>query len=187
MSRSTLAAAALLLAGICGCADSPTEPDPKSSGDAGPPRPALRIDLRVDNAVVKDGADAGFTAFLVNDGAEPVTVVLPGDGSDCGWRSPVVRWHPEQQHGARCGNINRLRDNEVVTLAAGERVRLGWLGRPHLVGPGTHQVQLELEHIPDLEWGGVPLGEHSPTAMARLRQTPAFKAVSNVVEVTVRP
>jgi hypothetical protein len=46
---------------------------------------------------------------------------------------------------------------------------------------------LELEHIPDLEWGGVPLGEHSPTAMARLRQTPAFKAVSNVVEVTVRP
>jgi len=46
---------------------------------------------------------------------------------------------------------------------------------------------LELEHIPDLKWAGVPLGEHSPTAMAKLRQTAAFQAVSNVVEVTVRP
>ena len=50
---------------------------------------------------------------------------------------------------------------------------------------GTHKVVLEIENVPGREWSGVPLGKHDPAAMERVRQSTAFKAVSNVVEVKV--
>jgi hypothetical protein len=63
-----------------------------------------------------------ITATITNKGSAPVTLVLPGDGSESGWRTPVVGFssikvgkdkpkHPAdvpRYRGGRCGNINAL-------------------------------------------------------------------------------
>ena len=187
----------LAVAAVAGCDSRVDVPDPAGdgAGAAGPPAPALRIILRAAKPVIERGESPGWRAFLVNDGAAPVTVVLPGDGSDCGWRTPVVRWRerddpadPVAVGGFRCGNINSLRPEEVVTLPPGGQVELAdWMGWPTPAGARTHHVWVELENIPDLEWTGVTLGPgHDPVALQRVRQSPRFKAVSNVVAVEVR-
>jgi hypothetical protein len=157
------------------------------SGEASGPEPDLRIDLRVETPVVKLGENPRFTIYLVNDGTEAVTIVLPGDGSESGLRTPIVRWNPPFLYERRCGNIEALKSHEVIILGAGERTRLQkWVDRPTLSGPGKHEVSLELENIPDLKWGGIPLGEHDAAAMRKVRRTPRFKVRSNVVEVEVK-
>jgi hypothetical protein len=181
MVAAALAAAALV--GFVGCSMGPVEQD--QSGDTGPPPRGLRIDLRTTTPVVKAGSDARFMAFFVNDGSDPVPVVLPGDGSEYGMRSPVVRWQPEWA-GGRTGNFDSLRADEVRTLAPGERVEIKCHGGPVLPGPGTHWVRLEVEHVPDLKWESVTLGQDDSATLASIRRMPPFKAVSNVVEVTVR-
>ncbi len=151
-----------------------------------PAEPKLRIELLSETPVVNSGGSPRFVADLVNDGAEPITIVLPGDGSEWGMRTPIVRWNPPMLEG-RCGNINPLKNDELVTLGAGERIRLkGWIHRPTLKEPGMYKVSLELENVPDLEWRGVPLGQHSRAAMERVRRTAPFKVVSNVVEIQVQ-
>jgi hypothetical protein len=152
-----------------------------------PANPTLRVVLFTETPFIAPGTNPHFVAHLVNDGAEPVTIVLPGDGSESAMRTPIVRWSPPMQLGGRCGNVNALKAEEVVTLQAGASVPLtGWIGLPSLKDPGKHHVSLELENIPDLEWRGLPLGRHNATAMDRVRRTPRFKAVSNVVEVQVQ-
>src|SRR5438270_13602482 len=95
MTRVVTLLLTFALAGLIGCAKPPAEPDPKESGDAGRPKQGLRIALLAERSEVRAGEDPGWTAALVNDGPGPAPVVLPGDGSDYGWRTPVVRWSPE--------------------------------------------------------------------------------------------
>jgi hypothetical protein len=159
---------------------------PRAAPLPDPPATGLEIELTCTNPVVTPAIDPGFTAHLVNKGKKPVTVVLPGDGSEVGWRTPVVRWGKEERGTIRrCGNINRLKPDEVVELAPGERVKLGWVGHPTL-DSGTNKVKLELEHIPTLKWRGLPLGKHDEATMKKVQALPAFKLTSNVVEVQVR-
>lgn len=115
-----------------------------------------------------------------------MTVVLPGDGSSCGWRTPVIRWNPRPQYGeARCLNINPLKLDEVISLGPGQRVKLGYIGGPQLTSAGKHLLSVEMEHIRDLKWSGIPLPDHDAGAMEKVRQIKGFKAVSNVVEIEV--
>lgn len=144
----------------------------------------LEIELRVE--VVEVRKSVKYTAHLINRGTESVTVPLPGDGSDCGWRTPIVRWQPDMGKAARCGNINALRAAEVIVLDPGKKVELPWLSGPSLAQPGKHKVQLELEHVPSLKWGGLPLGQHDPAAMEKIRNSRPFKVTSQVVEVEIR-
>src|SRR5262245_10231784 len=75
--------------------------------------PQLSIELQVSRSSIGISEVLKCSAYLVNNGAEAAVVVLPGDGSDCGWRTPVVRWTPAASSGRDCGNINSLRANEV--------------------------------------------------------------------------
>ena len=147
----------------------------------------IALELKAEKPTIKLGEMPSFRAELINQGDKEVTIVQPGDGSDCGWRTPIVRWSPAMRTGVgRCGNINALKASEVVTLKPGERVPVsGWLGSPSLSKAGTHKVVLEIENVPGLEWGGLPLGKHDPAAMEKVRRSTAFKAVSNAVEVKV--
>jgi hypothetical protein len=153
------------------------------------PMPAAKVglELKADKTTIKVGETPSFRAELINQGDKEITIVQPGDGSECGWRTPIVRWSPPMRTSiGRCGNINALKASEVVTLKPGERVLVsGWLGLPSLGKAGTHKVVLEMENVPGLEWGGLPLGKHDPAAMEKVRQSRPFKAVSNTVEVKV--
>lgn len=130
-----------------------------------------------------------FTAHLVNHGDSATTVVLPGDGSESGSRTPIVRWTPSfPSSGVRmCGNINALKAQEVQTLEPGERLKLdGWIGGPSIDRPGTYTVSLELRHIPDMNWSGIPIGDHDSGALQRIRESRPFTAKSNSIEVVVQ-
>ena len=148
----------------------------------------LRIELHTDTPTIDSGKNPKLTAQLFNDGTEPITVVLPGDGSLHGWRTPIVRWNPPIRDSVirDCGNVNSLKANEVVTLNPGASHHLDWIYWPDLPNPGVHQISLELENVPDLKWCGIPLGGHDSTTMKRVRRTAPFKAVSKVIEIQVR-
>lgn len=162
-----------------GCAGDP-EPDPNA------PPPRLKLELQAETPVITLGKTPKFVAHLVNEGDKPVTIVLPGDGSSMGWRTPVVRWKPDVDRNRKCGNINSLKADEVITLVAGQKIRLsGWIDVPKLSEAGKHAVTLEIENIPDIEWRDEP--HHNAAAMARVKRSPRFKVQSNVVEVEVQP
>lgn len=66
-------------------APAPQNPEPKK-------KVTLELRLKAVAAKVKSPQDARWEAVLVNRGKAAVTLVQPGDGSDCGWRSPIVEW-----------------------------------------------------------------------------------------------
>jgi hypothetical protein len=177
------AVAALALVFLVGC--SPPDED-GAAANSGNSSIRLSLVLEAEEPVITPGGSADFSARLVNDGSGVVSVVLPGDGSSDGWRTPVIGWNPPDQGGRFCGNINALVPDEIVDLAPGQSVELVWLGRPTFKEVGTYQVTLEYEHVPDRKWHGIPLGEHDPAAMRRVREVPAIKLTSNAVEIQVR-
>ena len=155
-----------------------------------PTKPVIAVELRTAMPVVKSGEFPRFTAEVVNRSNKEIVLVRPGDGSDCGWRTPVLSWMVEgvkPQRLARCGNINALKPNEVFLLKPGERASLGeWIGFPRLPGPGTYTVRLRFENKPDLKWSGLPLGKHDEAAMARVKASTPAAAESNAVRIIVR-
>src|SRR5436853_5580183 len=81
---------------LTGCGTATAEPRVPFEKLANVPDPAeakpkceLRLELPAKIEVSKPGA-AKIT--IKNVSREPVTLVLPGDGSECKWRTPVVAW-----------------------------------------------------------------------------------------------
>lgn len=98
-----------------------------------------------------------FRGVLKNGGPRPVTLIQPGDGSEAGWRTPILTWQVKTlsgtpvapSRGARCGNMNQLDASEVFPLRPGEQVALDrWLGRP-FVPDGRYVVRLVYENDPN--------------------------------------
>jgi hypothetical protein len=130
---------------------------------------------------------------LTHAGEETVTLVLPGDGSEVGWRTPTMTWQVwtpagapvSMSHSGRCGNMNALRPEEIFTLRPGERHDLGdWLGSPHLP-PDTYVVQAIYENDPKHAMGRA-LGRNDDTLVTRIRATTACRVASNAISVRVR-
>ena len=181
----------VLLPLLSGC-DSPTEaaPDPWD--------PRFELHLSVKSA--SSPSDFHFKAVLINRDVVSHDIVLPGDGSLDHMRTPCIGWSVIDVHGAtrmhpdttvhivrlRCGSINALRMEEIVTLQPGDSCDLGdwlydWTVLPQ--EKGMYGVVLYYENRPDMEWVGLPLGVHDPAAMERVRNSTAFRVRSN--EVTV--
>ena len=174
MRRSLASWLSLLVLLSAACVRAPAEPS------------VLTIELRAEALEYRVGQAFRGSAELVNPGTEPLTVILPGDGSEVGWRTPVVRWTPALRPMPRCGNTNALSADELVVLQPGQRVELDWLDAPVFQAAGSCAVALELEHDPTLLWNGIPLGRNNPITMIRLRCLAPYRVKSNVVEVTVR-
>jgi hypothetical protein len=147
----------------------------------------VALELSPARQVIKVGEFPLLEVSLVNHGSQGVVLVEPGDGSDCGWRTPVVEWSgkPWQQSG-RCGNINPLQAEEVFSLRPGESRQLsGWVGEPYLSGPGRYRVSVRYTNRPDHKWRGIPLDDHDATAMSEVRRSTPVTAVSNTIEIVV--
>jgi hypothetical protein len=77
---------------------------------------------------------ARIRAFITNRGKRYVTLPLPCDGSWDGWRTPFVGWSvvraddpkavhslpPTQGWFRKCGNLDPIRSDDIVTLQPGE-------------------------------------------------------------------
>jgi hypothetical protein len=157
---------------------------------ADPTKPVIAVELKTPTPVVKKGQFPRFTIEVVNRSTRDLTLVKPGDGSECGWRTPLVSWLVEGVKPGRlgrCGNVNPLKPDEVFTLKPGQRISLGgWVGFPQLPGPGTYTVRFRYENRPGQKWSGLPLGKHDEGAMARVRASTPAAAVSNAVRIEVK-
>ena len=153
--------------------------------------------VRAETAI-KRGDQLKVEATLTNNGASPVVLVLPGDGSLSGWRTPIIHWsfvaddapqpQPEQFLATDrfCGNINALRQSEVFTLLpSGTRVLNEWINPVVDLAPGPYRMKMHYINEPRRKISGIPLGEHETGAVSRIRRSTACKVVSNEVSLTV--
>lgn len=136
---------------------------------------------------------------IVNRSADAIRLVLPGDGSDFGWRTPFIGWSvlpsdSDQRHppvpaprtGRGCGNINPIRAAEIVELDPGGSVLAdGYFGRP-MIGKGARRVAFFYRNDPSLHVRGIPLGPHEPGTLERMHQSTRCEAWSEELVVTRR-
>src|SRR4051812_13120804 len=54
--------------------------------------PRLSLRLKASTEKAKNGDRIEWETSIVNRGKQTVTLVQPGDGSDCGWRTPIIEW-----------------------------------------------------------------------------------------------
>src|SRR5215203_52009 len=81
-----------------------------------PSKPVIAVEVKTTTPTVKKGEHPKFMIEVVNRHNRDVTLVKPGDGSEAGWRTPVVKWLLEDCKPigvARCGNVNPHRQEEV--------------------------------------------------------------------------
>ena len=144
-------------------------------------------ELQPARLLIRKGESPRLTVRVVNRGDREVVLVEPGDGSQEGWRTPLVDWSTgDRGSRGRCANVNALKPGEVFVLRPGESRVLGqWVGGPALPGPGRYRVVLRYTNDPTREWHGVPLSPHDPATMEEVRRSTAVSAVSNTVELTV--
>ncbi len=57
-----------------------------------PAAPRLELRLRAPAAQVKHGQPIRWKVTILNRDRQGVTLVRPGDGSTCGWRTPIIEW-----------------------------------------------------------------------------------------------
>jgi predicted nuclease of predicted toxin-antitoxin system len=175
MTNLILVAPGVLVLAFVGWSQDTSRPVPTTR-----PAPKLRLELKTSTPTVVSGQSPDVTAELLNEGAEPIVVPLPSEGSLVKTHTPIVRWTPPMGRYGGCGSI-MPRPTEVVTLQPRQRVNLGrWIGRPTLPGPGKHSVSLEIENVPSLH-----LSRSPPDP--RVTSSQPFKVTSNVVVVERAP
>lgn len=172
------------------CMTGMTGPGPAPSGECA----GVRLEISADALTVKAGDAPAIRARLVNSADMPVLLVRPGDGSDAGWRTPVIGWSairaddPSARHstgppptrGARDGNINPLTAKDLIALKPGQAEALGsWTGGLTFPAPGSYKVVLHYRNDPALVWKGIPLGSHDAAAMERVKRSAPCSLVSN--------
>lgn len=133
---------------------------------------------------------------LRNTDPDTVTLVLPGDGSFFGRRTPLMDWDIRLPGGARlervpvlrCGNINPLIAEEVFRLPPGglRTFRTAVPAYYRYEKSRRYRFRLSYENRPRLAWGGGLLGSHDSDALRLLRQSTRCRLVSNEVVLVVK-
>ena len=160
----------------------------------------LELKLQAPAEAIHVGDYAKFIVTIANNGKEPVTLVEPGDGSECKWRTPVIGWsvlpaeetqkkHPDEPplfQGGRCGNMNALSSQELFTLKSGNSKRLeDWMGHPTFANPGKFRMVFFYQNIPDLKTS--KMGGLQPEVLEKLKSSQACLLKSNEIVVEVLP
>ena len=158
----------------------------------------LALEITPTEATIKRGEQLRVEATIANSGSSPVALVLPGDGSQVGGRTPVVTWlfvpdnaappHPPSSLHATsvCGNINPLKRAEVFTLpGSAKRVLNEWISPVVNLPAGRYRLRMQYSNEPARKVSGLPLGEHEAGAEDLIRRSTACRLVSNDVSLTV--
>jgi hypothetical protein len=140
-------------------ASAPPPATPASEEPAAPTAPPRKLDTCGLKATLRDAGakstTARFRLTLTNTSSQPLKLVVPGDGSDGGWRNPALTWSATSggnpvppQPAPRCGMTNRIEPSEIITLAPGASREMGdWISAPHFAA-GTYDVRLTYRNDP---------------------------------------
>ena len=98
------------------------------------------------------------TVQIINTGSMTITLVEPGDGSDVGWRTPILSWQVQlvgsvykPQGRALCASFNAMRPEEIFELKPGEaRLFSAWVPSVGFTQAGTYKLRLKYENVPGL-------------------------------------
>lgn len=136
-----------------------------------------------------------ISVSLVNDSLEPVTLVRSGDGSEVGWRTPIVSWKVfpfergskalEERVMLRCGNMNPLEASEIFQLDAGQsQTSPGyiWLDQWKNLKPGRYRLVFFYRNNPELKWRNE--AENKPSLMEEVHNSTACSLQSNEIVLT---
>ncbi|MCC6727413.1 MAG: hypothetical protein IT258_23115 [Saprospiraceae bacterium] len=167
----------------------------------------VRLEIRTKETILKKGTPPNIEVYLMNKGDKLVNLVQPGDGSESGWRTPMVKWStrivelksvPQERYadsqthlvsfplwfgaGARCGNVEGLKRDQIISILPRQEVNLKvfWNWRaPELRGmEGKYGVKFFYENKPDIVWKGA--GYNDPDALEIVRtKTAAVQLESN--------
>lgn len=157
-----------------------------------PPSCGVRLTIAVKPSQLPDGW-VEVSGVLENEGSQRVVLVEPGDGSEVGWRTPVLQWRARRigkaqtkevvlDPGPRCGLMNGPDPkNEVFVLAPGasRRVRMA-LVIPRLEPPGPYEVRLLYINDPRIGFRGETLTD---PAMSPYAKSMACTAASNPLRI----
>ena len=115
---------------------------------------ALEVTPRAEKLVLQEGHCIDRSNFIIdnrNAGERPLLLVKPGDGSQCGLRTPTVKWSvldaqglDRQDTGTLVDDtINPLQADEIFRLNPGEAFDLSaWIPSIAISIPGTYKVVL---------------------------------------------
>lgn len=156
-----------------------------------PPFCGVTLTIAVKPSQIPDGW-VEVTGVLKNEGSKPVTLVEPGDGSESGWRTPVLQWRARRigngqkevilDPGPRCGLMNGpdpKREVFVLAPGASRRVRMA-LVIPRLEPPGPYEVRLLYINDPRIGFRGETLTD---PAMSPYARSMACTAASNTLRI----
>ena len=147
----------------------------------------LCLTIEPETVVIRRSQRPTLEARLTNLGGRPLTLVLPGDGSRSGRRTPIIEW--VFKPGGKvsgfegCGNINELKPGEVFTLQPGKSYALGpWITPLALPLLETFSGVMVYMNDPSLEFRGILLREHDEAELLRLRTSDRCRVESNEIE-----
>ncbi|MCA1593462.1 MAG: hypothetical protein LC754_12600 [Acidobacteria bacterium] len=163
----------------------------------------VALQFSAQNTSLHVGEETQIRLVIKNQGDRAVRLVEIGDGSESGWRTPVVALsiikddnaaqHPTEPSTELkvrdCGNVNALKWGEVFRLAPGDTRELSaetW--RPPFLEPGVYRVVVLYANRPSMSWfkGGIFSGRDNPLEMWRVQHSTEATAVSNEVVFTVQ-
>jgi hypothetical protein len=135
---------------------------------------------------------------LRNDGPNKVVLVMPGEGSDVGARTPVIDWEIRDKAGnllrrdgtSFCGNRHELRSESIFDLAPHEERSFKYAfpeGYPYEEGQ-KYLVTFKYENRPDMKWPprSMVWAPDEPEAVQRLATSTPCKLVSNTIELKLK-
>jgi hypothetical protein len=126
-------------------------------------------------------------------------LVSPGDGSEHGWRTPIVGWsiikdnstmpHPSEptpSKEGRCVYMNSLKSDEVFWLSPREsRGVNNWAFLRPFEEPGVYRVVFLYANHPSLQWRNEFSWKHDSIALWRAKHSTETTIVSNEIVLNV--
>jgi hypothetical protein len=172
---------------VANAPDASASEAPAPSADATAPpsdAPAAPLESCGLTATLRRAPNGSFGLVLKNGGPSTLRLVLPGDGSEAGWRTPTLTWtatsggKPVSREGeARCGLTNPIEAKELFSLAPGaERQITEWIPPPPFPR-GTYELRLTYRNDPRLAGGKVTVTEEAKRGLEE----------SSACEVTTAP
>jgi len=161
-----------------------------------PPPCGVQLTIAAKPPRVSEDRWVEVTGELRNAGSRRIVLVEPGDGSESGWRTPVLKWRARRIEGGRatevpvrppdrCGLMNAPDPRrEVFTLEPGATHRLAGMAIvvPPLP-PGTYDVELTYLNDPRIGFRGEILDDPSESPY---HASMACGATSNTLRIEVQ-